>query len=106
MLYEVITTIKYDGNGNEQWIAFYNGPGNSQDGAVAIALDDSGNVYVTGTCWGNASQQDYATIKYNIDGTQQWVALYNGPGGHSSATALVLDAFGNVYVTGDRNNFV
>jgi len=96
-------TIKYDGNGNEQWIAFYNGPGNSQDGAVAIALDDSGNVYVTGTCWGNASQQDYATIKYNIDGTQQWVALYNGPGGHSSATALVLDAFGNVYVTGDIN---
>ena len=57
-------TIKYNQSGNEEWLVRDSGiTSSSSDIARAIALDDSGNVYVTG---GNATYygRDYATIKY------------------------------------------
>lgn len=93
-------TIKYNTSGQQQWVARYNGPGNLNDYAEAIALDSSGNVLVTGWSWGSASY-DYATVKYNNGGVEQWVARYNGPGNNSDvAYAVVSDNSGNVYVTG------
>jgi uncharacterized delta-60 repeat protein len=93
-------TIKYDKNGNTIWIKRYNGPENTFDGATAIAVDKQGNVYVTGES-GSGSTVDYATIKYDANGNELWVARYNGPGNSDdAANALVLDAAGNVYVTG------
>jgi uncharacterized delta-60 repeat protein len=94
-------TIKYDANGNELWVARYNGPGNSIDGANALAVDAAGNAYVTGFSAGSGTFDDYATIKYNTAGAQLWVARYNGPGNAADlANDLALDALGNVYVTG------
>lgn len=95
------TTIKYDSDGTEQWVVRYNGPGNGNDLAFAIAVDDMGNVYVTGECYDINSRLDYTTIKYDGNGRQRWVATYNGPGNYNdSAKAIVLDAFRNVYITG------
>ena len=95
------STIKYNSAGVEQWVARYNGPGNSADGATAIAVDGSGNVYVTGFSEGSGTDNDYATIKYDSAGVQQWVARYNGPGDSvDRANDLAVDATGNVYVTG------
>ncbi len=73
-------TIKYNSSGVQQWIARYNGPGNYSDYASSIAVDGSGNVYVTGRVLVAATDIDYATIKYNSSGVQQWVTRYNGPG--------------------------
>lgn len=93
-------TIKYT-NGIQQWVKRYNGTGNGIDQASSIAIDNSGNVYVTGFSRGNGTDFDYATIKYNSDGIQLWVARYNSPAnGYDRATKLKLDASGNVYVTG------
>ena len=94
-------TIKYNSAGQEQWVASYNGPGNALDFANAIAVDSSENVYVTGESYGLDSARDYATIKYNSTGQEQWVARYNGPANYDDeARAIVLDGSANVYVTG------
>ncbi len=96
-------TIKYAPNGDELWVRRYNGPDNGGDGASALALDGSGNVYVTGGSWGSGTSSDYATIKYAPNGDTLWVRRYNGPGDSSSndgAYALAVDGSGNVYVTG------
>jgi len=103
-------TIKYDSSGKEAWSARYDGPSGSVDSAKAIAVDASGNVYVTGgsTVEGQLGEgpydYDYATIKYDADGTQLWVARYNGLGDfYDEANAIALDKSGNVYVTGTSN---
>jgi len=99
--YDDYATIKYDSSGNELWEKRYNGPGNSIDEAFAIALDNSGNVYVTGLSYGSGTDYDYATVKYDPDGNQLWVQRYNGPGYYDDlALAIALDGSGNVYVTG------
>ncbi len=99
-------TIKYSPTGEERWVARYNGLGNGDDYAYAIAVDQDGNVYVTGYSEGSATYYDYATVKYNPSGEEQWVARYNGLGnGNDFAYALALDQLGNVYVTGTSYGF-
>ncbi|MBK8552294.1 MAG: SBBP repeat-containing protein [Ignavibacteria bacterium] len=94
-------TIKYNSSGIQQWLARYNAPGDDWDVANKIAIDESGNVYVTGMSAKNVTG-DYATIKYSPAGIQQWVSRYTSTGGLSdeNATAIAVDGSGNVYVTG------
>ncbi len=95
------TTVKYDTNGTQVWEARYNGPGNGNDYARGIALDDAGNAYVTGYAYGGSANYDYVTIKYDTNGTPAWESHYNGPGNATDyANAIALDPYGNVYVTG------
>jgi hypothetical protein len=95
-------TIKYDNSGNELWVAHYDGPGNGIDRARAMAIDDSGNVYVTGESFGAGTIYDYATVKYNSNGSEVWIARYNGPANSTDkAYALAVDNNGYVYVTGE-----
>ncbi len=98
-------TVKYDQNGNELWVKRYNGPADSTDAARAVALDGSGNVYVTGSSYASGTSVDCATIKYYPDGDTAWVRRYNGPADSTDgATALAVDVSGNVYVAGYSYN--
>lgn len=94
-------TIKYSPAGARRWVRRYNGPANSRDEANAIAVDTSGNVYVTGRSRGSNGDYNYATVKYDSAGTRKWVRRYNGPGnGDDEAKAIAVDASRKVYVTG------
>jgi hypothetical protein len=94
-------TIKYYPNGDTAWVRVYNGPANGWDIAFAVALDNSNNVYVSGYSTGSGSGNDYATVKYYLDGDTAWTRRYNGPGnGADVAKAIALDDSNNLYVTG------
>ncbi|MBS4015983.1 MAG: SBBP repeat-containing protein [Candidatus Latescibacteria bacterium] len=93
-------TIKYSASGETLWTRTYAGAGNNVDQANTIAVDASGNVYVTGYAYMTVNN-DYLTIKYNQNGDTIWTRRYNGSGnGNDVATAIAIDGSGNVYVTG------
>jgi hypothetical protein len=93
-------TIKYNATGQQQWVRRYDGPGHNDDAANAIAIDGSVNVYVTGYSYGSDTGNDYATIKYDSAGQQQWVRRYDGGDYDDFANGIAVDGLGNVYVTG------
>jgi len=103
-------TAKYAPNGTRLWWSFYReteGFASRQHFPAAIALDTTGNVYVTGHSGHTnttflTEMDDYTTIKYDTNGSQLWVAHFNGTNDVRAdrASALTLDDSGNVYVTG------
>ena len=68
-------------------------------------MDAVGNVFVTGESDGAGTQSDFATVKYDPSGNEEWVARHNDPeNSFDRATDLAVDASGNVYVTGASFN--
>ena len=100
-----ITTIKYNTQGNMQWVMHHNGAGNSLDQGNAIALDASNNVIVCGYETTSNFTTDLVIIKYDNNGTQLWNVVYNGQAnGEDVANELITDSQGNVYVIGSVQN--
>ena len=94
-------TIKYTPEGDTAWLRRYNGPGSGTDDAYAIAVSDSGYIYVTGSSSGDGTSADFATVKYDPDGDTVWVRRYNGPENYvDGASGIALDGLYNIYVTG------
>jgi PQQ-like domain/Beta-propeller repeat len=89
------------GQVTQEWAARYINPVSSNN-AKAMALDSSGDVYVTGYSYRLGSTVDYATVKYaGQTGTQIWEARYNvSEYGQAVPFAIALDGAGDVYVTG------
>jgi len=95
------TVIKYDSSGTRLWVQTYNGPANGNDKITALAVDNHGNIYVTGSSSTTNSGLDYVTIMYDPNGNQNWVSSFNGAGnGDDIPSGIAVDANGNVYVTG------
>jgi hypothetical protein len=103
-----IFVTKYDENGNVLW-AMRNG-GSNNDYAQSIAVDDSGNVYVSGyftsptitfgtTTLLSAGSTDVFIVKYDGSGNVIWATGAGGSGG-DYAQSIAADASGNVYMTG------
>lgn len=97
------TTIKYNSLGDSVWVNRYNGGASDIDGASAVSVDKSGNVYVTGYSTNISTAFDYATMKYNTDGDLSWIINYTNSdfsGSSDEPFAMFVDASGIVYVTG------
>ncbi len=92
--------IKYGPGGTVMWVKRYNGAANGWDAARAIAVDDDGNVYVTGVSAGSGTFDDYATIKYSASGAELWVRRYSNGAYMDTPADIAIDSFGNVIVTG------
>jgi len=97
-------TVKYNSSGKELWASSYSGASFYRDIATAIAVDTTGNVYVTGESFDSTTDYDYATVKYDPGGHELWAVRYNNKSDDKDrAVAIAVDAAGNVYVTGKSN---
>ena len=97
-------TIKYNSTGVQQWIGRYNGPDSKVDEARALDVDPFGNVFVTGYSESTSNGVDYATVKYNSSGVQQWASRYTYSNSSETAADIIADSSGNCYVTGTSKN--
>lgn len=98
------TLVKYSSAGDTLWARRYDGPGSLRDSLIALFVDSAGNAYVTGYSFSlaQATQEDFATIKYRPNGDTAWVRRYDGPGNfYDLGTCLTVDLQGNVYVAGN-----
>ena len=96
-----------------QWHSFY-GSASLHDRGMSIAVDDSGNVYVTGqseVSWdstvangvppkhAHSGGYDIVVLKLNSSGQYQWHTFY-GSSALDQGYSIAIDSSGNVYVTG------
>lgn len=95
--------VKYAANANKSWSLQFGS--SSEDHANGVAVDSSGNIYVTGYTNGVLDGgsalgfYDIFVAKYNATGTRQWIHQL-GTTATETATAIAVDVDGNVYVTG------
>ena len=92
--------------------------GSSYEDGNGIAVDSSGNVYITGATYStdfptwnpiqpnNASTYDVFVTKINADGTPGY-STYLGGSGNDAGTGIAVDSDRNAYITGYTyaNNF-
>jgi hypothetical protein len=86
-------TIKYTPFGDSVWVKRFNGPENGFDVARDLAVDDSGNVYVTGT-------SVMGTLKYDKSGNEVWFRRF---GQFSAGYKIQIDQNRYIYVAGESN---
>ena len=101
-------TVAYRASdGTRLWSRRYNGPGDSGDGAAAVAVSPDGSaVLVTGTSDGGSTFADYATVAYAAsDGTTLWTKRHNDASdGDDFARAVAVSPDGSmVFVTGSTS---
>ncbi|GAM07794.1 thermophilic serine proteinase [Geobacter sp. OR-1] len=92
-------TIKYDSaTGGTLWSKGFNN--GRDDYAYRVAVDDSGNVYVTGESGGSSGKTYCLTIKYDSAGNLVWQKDYQGG---DYCRSVAVDGNGRVYVAGRSN---
>jgi len=95
--------LKYNTSGNLLWSRSYDGIDNNTDRLSDMILDDSGNVYVTGSSKEGAANGYYnwLTIKYSPDGELRWKKSLDWTMHKEDiAYSITLDKDRNVFVAG------
>lgn len=95
------TTVKYSAGGVRRWVRSYAAAPADRAGATSIGFASGPTVAGWGAA-GNALPQGFC-VHYTPDGTQSWVATYEGAGvAGDRFDALAVAADGGACVTGSR----
>ena len=94
--------VKYDPQGNQQWIQQFGTAGDDQ--AFRINIDSKDNILLTGYTdnslgGSNAGSYDAWVTKYDTNGNQWWMTQFGTPE-LDQGLGITSDNSGNVYVTG------
>ncbi|MFM9008054.1 MAG: SBBP repeat-containing protein [Bacteroidota bacterium] len=94
--------IKYGTQGDTLWTWTYDSGSKENDEILDMVLDNTGNIYVTGSSEDNPNGiSDCFTAKVNASGVQQWLTRYPSPtNAESFGYGIAVDNSGNVYVCG------
>ncbi len=102
-------TARISTSGNIVWSKTYNGNGNENDKAWGIVVDEDKDVYITGETENAVGNVNYLTIKYDRQGTSEWVKVYNGTGDDEDVATAISLFRNNIVITGrsfgTENNF-
>lgn len=99
-----ILLLKLDSSGATVWRNVFNAPSSGVDAALAMTMDASGNIYITGYAKFTASATDIVTIKYNPAGEIVWTANYGyTTDQYEQGNSVVVDNSGNVYIAGQSD---
>jgi hypothetical protein len=99
-----ITTLNYIGP-TENWVTFYNGPGNDFDYGTSIRTDNNGNLIACGSA-GSSTGNDMALMKLNSSGSLLWSYVYGGlANGNDTAVSSLWLPNGYAVVTGRCKEF-
>ncbi|MBA7519179.1 hypothetical protein ES705_11254 [subsurface metagenome] len=94
---------KYNSDGNEVWTRTHDGTDHGEDCGYGIAVDGSGNVYVTGYEEVTEESLNIWVRKYDSDGNEVWTQTYNGPDNDDDyGFGIAVDGSGNVYLAGSE----
>lgn len=91
-----IFMVKYSPSGDTLWSKRYNGTDSNSDYVRGLAIDNSGNIILTGYVR-EANGHNIITLKYGPDGDEIWRRYY---GNGSIVNCLRLDNLGNIYLGG------
>ena len=112
---EDVFVAKLKGNGSALVFSTYLG-GRKQEEGQSLAIDDHGNVYVTGFTdsvnfptvdpyqAANAGNRDVFIAKLNPGGTALVYSTYLGASGDEQGSAIAIDSGGNAYVAGTTDS--
>jgi len=103
--------VKFDGSGVRQWGTYYGG--SSDEYAVDVSVDNSGNIFLAGHTWSttdiatSGSHQDTKSnfssdvflVKFDNSGVRQWGTYYGGTG-YDVGMSCITDNSGNVFLGG------
>ena len=100
--------VKMDTAGNVLWAK--SAGGDYAEEGYTVAVDDAGNVYVSGEFWSssvtfgsytitNSGSADIFLVKYDADGNVLWAKSASGVD-EDKSYAVAVDLAGNVYITG------
>jgi LPXTG-site transpeptidase (sortase) family protein len=105
--YHVLSPDRYAINPNVTWNTFL-GQNNGTDYGLAIVLDTSRNIYVTGIsneAWGTpvrnyTGASDAFVAKLDAGGNLMWNTFLGGSSSNDYGEEIFVDPSGNIYVTG------
>jgi len=102
-----IFLVKYNSSGVKQWTQQLGSSSNER--GVAVAVDSSNNIYVTGYTFGGLDGNtnsggdtvgaDIILVKYNSSGTKQWTRQL-GTSSEDVGNGVTVDSSNNIYVSG------
>jgi hypothetical protein len=107
--YDQMFVVKYNSAGQRHWLNTYDNSTMFEyaDYGTGLALDASGNAYVSGVTTLSTTWRDFAVWKIDSAGNFKWIATYPGPVNNTSEQMeeIISDDEGNTYAYGINSDW-